>query len=149
MSSLAPLHQQFHSNLTRAQCKDGFWFEIGPAVDKWVKTIELPYVNYCSNLIEAKAFLDKKQANDKSFSDFLQRCIESPFSRKLDLWSFLDVPRSRLVKYPLLLKQVLKYSEDSDDIATITATLSELERIICLVDTGMARARCALSVSGM
>jgi len=149
MSSLAPLHQQFHTNLTRAQCKDGFWFEIGPAVEKWVKTVENPYVNYCSNLIQAKAFLDKKQSEDKSFSDFLQRCLESPFSRKLDLWSFLDVPRSRLVKYPLLLKQVLKYSEDPDDIKTLTQSVEKLEKIINLVDSGMAQARCTASISSM
>lgn len=42
--------------------------------------------------------------------DFLQRCLESPFSRKLDLWSFLDIPRSRLVKYPLLLREILKHT---------------------------------------
>ena len=40
--------------------------------------------------------------------DFLQRCLESPFSRKLNLWSYLDLPRSRLVKYPLLLKAIHK-----------------------------------------
>lgn len=149
MSALAPIHQQFHANLARAQCKDGFWFEIGPAVEKWIKTVEIPYVNYCSNLIQAKAFLDKKQSEDKSFSDFLQRCLESPFSRKLDLWSYLDVPRSRLVKYPLLLKQVLKYSEDPDDIKTITESIQKLEKIINLVDTGMAKAKCVTSISTM
>ena len=149
MSALLPLHQTFHSNLRKHQCKDGFWFEIGPAVDKWVRTIEAPYVNYCSNLIEAKAFLDKKQADDKSFSDFLQRCLESPFSRKLDLWSFLDVPRSRLVKYPLLLKQVLKYSEEQDDIKILTDCINKLEKIIELVDAGMAQAKCSKSISGM
>ena len=201
MSALTPVHQLFHSALKRAQCKDGFWFSIGPAVEKWIRIVEAPYVDYCSNLLAAKvtrwsllidiapnpgseeygniltknmlslhcrpklvrkrkvirasvipraipplnicpqAFLDKKQAEDKAFSDFLQRCIESPFSRKLDLWTFLDVPRSRLVKYPLLLKQVLKYSEDTDDIATINNSIAELERIIGLVDTGMAQAR--------
>jgi len=149
MSALAPIHQQFHVNLSRAQCKDGFWFEIGPAVEKWIKTVQTPYVNYCSNLIQAKAFLDKKTSEDKSFSDFLQRCLESPFSRKLDLWSYLDVPRSRLVKYPLLLKQVLKYSEDPDDIKTITESIHKLEKIINLVDTGMAQAKCASSISTM
>jgi hypothetical protein len=149
MAALAPVHQQFHAALKRAQCKDGFWFSIGPAIEKWIRTVETPYVNYCSNLLGVKAFLDKKQAEDKAFNDFLQRCIESPFSRKLDLWTFLDVPRSRLVKYPLLLKQVLKYSEDSDDISTINTTIVELDRIINLVDSGMAGARCALSVSGM
>ena len=149
MSALLPLHQAFHANLGRHQCKDGFWFEIGPAVEKWIRTIETAYVNYCSNLIEAKSFLDKKQAEDKSFSDFLQRCLESPFSRKLDLWSFLDVPRSRLVKYPLLLKQVLKYSEDADDIKIITECIARLEKIIEQVDAGMAEAKCKKSISTM
>ena len=37
MSALAPIHQQFHANMSRAQCKDGFWLEIGPAVEKWIK----------------------------------------------------------------------------------------------------------------
>jgi len=149
MSALLPLHQTFHANLKRHQCKDGFWFEIGPAVDKWVRTIEASYVNYCSNLIEAKSFLDKKQADDKSFSDFLQRCLESPFSRKLDLWSFLDVPRSRLVKYPLLLKQVLKYSEDEDDIKILHECIKKLEKVIEHVDAGMAQAKCSKSISTM
>ena len=52
MSALAPLHQQFYVNLSRAQCKDGFWFEIGPPVEKWIKTVQTPYVNYCSNHIQ-------------------------------------------------------------------------------------------------
>jgi len=149
LSGLQPVHSMFRQGLTRQQCKDGFWFEIGPAVSKWIKTVEGPYLSYCSNLIQAKAFLDKKQAEDKAFSDFLQRCLESPFSRKLDLWSFLDVPRSRLVKYPLLLRQVLKYSDDADDIKIITKSINELETILVKVDRGMAESRCAASVSNM
>ena len=47
----------------------------------------------------------------------------------LDLWFYLDVPRPRLVKYPLLLKQVLKYSEDPDDIKTITESIQKLEKV--------------------
>jgi len=149
MSSLLPLHQMFYDGLKRQQCKDGFWFEIGASVDKWVNSIEDAYVNYCSNLIETKSFLDKKQTEDKNFSDFLQRCIESPFSRKLELWSFLDVPRSRLVKYPLLFKQVLKYSGDQDDIRILTECISKLESIISTVDKSMAKAKCMKSISSM
>ena len=149
MSSLLPLHQMFYDHLKRQQCKDGFWFEIGASVDKWVNSIEDAYVNYCSNLIETKTFLDKKQTEDKSFSDFLRRCIESPFSRKLELWSFLDVPRSRLVKYPLLFKQVLKYSGDQDDIRILTECITKLEKIISRVDKSMAKAKCMRSISSM
>ena len=65
------------------------------------------------------------------FTDFLQRCIESPFSRKLDLWSYLDVPRSRLVKYPLLLRQVLKFSNATNEFAAdmnnLTSAIENLE----------------------
>lgn len=57
----------------------------------------------------AKALLDHKK-QDHRVQDFLQRCLESPFSRKLDLWNFLDIPRSRLVKYPLLLREILRHT---------------------------------------
>lgn len=76
-------------------------------------SLQLPrlnaYKDYCSNQLAAKALLDQKK-QDRRVQDFLQRCLESPFSRKLDLWSFLDIPRSRLVKYPLLLKEILRHT---------------------------------------
>lgn len=53
--------------------------------------------------------MDQKK-QDRRVQDFLQRCLQSPFSRKLDLWNFLDIPRSRLVKYPLLLREILKHT---------------------------------------
>lgn len=82
------------------------------------------YKGYCSNQLAAKALLDQKK-QDKRVQDFLQRCLESPFSRKLDLWSFLDIPRSRLVKYPLLLREILRHTPpDHSDVAS-------LERAVC------------------
>lgn len=76
-------------------------------------SVQLPclssYTPYCSNQVKAKALLDQKKL-DRRVQDFLQRCLQSPFSRKLDLWNFLDIPRSRLVKYPLLLREILKHT---------------------------------------
>lgn len=96
---------------------------------QWIETkcpfvcVQLPglnaYKNYCSNQLAAKALLDQKK-QDKRVQDFLQRCLESPFSRKLDLWSFLDIPRSRLVKYPLLLREILRHTPpDHPDVASL------------------------------
>lgn len=65
------------------------------------------YVTYCCNQVGAKALLDQKK-HEKRVEEFLRLCQESSFSRKLDLWNFLDLPRSRLVKYPLLLKEIQK-----------------------------------------
>ncbi len=39
------------------------------------------------------------------------------------------MPRSRLVKYPLLLKQVVKYSDDTDDIRLLQAAITSLEKV--------------------
>lgn len=89
---------------------------------------QLPRLNayraYCSNQLAAKALLDQKK-QDPRVQDFLQRCLESPFSRKLDLWSFLDIPRSRLVKYPLLLKEILRHTPpDHPDTASLEEAVS-------------------------
>lgn len=82
------------------------------------------YKDYCSNQLAAKALLDQKK-QDRRVQDFLQRCLESPFSRKLDLWSFLDIPRSRLVKYPLLLKEILKHTpSEHPDTASLEEAVS-------------------------
>ena len=51
LSALTPLHVALHQGLRKAQCKDGFWFEIGSVVASWVRTLDKPYVSYCSNLI--------------------------------------------------------------------------------------------------
>uniref|UniRef100_A0A8C4Q9I0 Neuroepithelial cell transforming 1 n=1 Tax=Eptatretus burgeri TaxID=7764 RepID=A0A8C4Q9I0_EPTBU len=94
------------------------------------------YSTYCSNQVAAKALLDRKK-QDPRVGDFLRRCLESPFSRKLELWSFLDVPRSRLVKYPLLLREILRHTpadhsdrlplEDAVDIVQgVAARVNEL-----------------------
>ena len=54
MSALAPSHKYLHMNLPKVQCKNGFWFVMGPVVEKCIKTGLTPYVIYCSNLIQAK-----------------------------------------------------------------------------------------------
>jgi len=46
------------------------------------------YESFCGNQVFGKAVLDEKK-NDPAVEDFLQRCQESPFSRKLDLWGLL------------------------------------------------------------
>ena len=85
------------------------------------------YKDYCSNQLAAKALLDQKK-QDRRVQDFLQRCLESPFSRKLDLWSFLDIPRSRLVKYPLLLKEILRHTPaEHPDAASLEEAVSQTQ----------------------
>ncbi|XP_008406561.1 rho guanine nucleotide exchange factor 3 isoform X1 [Poecilia reticulata] len=108
LDSLIPLHEDLLGRLRDARKPDGTTENVGHILTAWLPCLS-SYTPYCSNQVQAKALLDQKK-QDRRVQDFLQRCLQSPFSRKLDLWNFLDIPRSRLVKYPLLLREILKHT---------------------------------------
>ncbi|KAK2496260.1 hypothetical protein MC885_011922 [Smutsia gigantea] len=100
------------------------------------------YKGYCSNQLAAKALLDQKK-QDPRVQDFLQRCLESPFSRKLDLWSFLDNPRSRLVKYPLLLKEILRHTpEDHPDVQLLQEAILIIRGVLSDINLKKGESEC-------
>ena len=87
---IIPLHNTLACALSSLRDRgSGLSKPIGKVVGHWVNSLRGSYVEYCGNLIQTKAFIDYRRDTDKDFNDFLQRCIESPFSRKLDLWSYL------------------------------------------------------------
>ncbi|KAK2505212.1 hypothetical protein MC885_003910, partial [Smutsia gigantea] len=123
LDAYIPLHEDLLARIGAATKPRGTVEQIGPILVKWLPGLNA-YKGYCSNQLAAKALLDRKE-KDPRVQDFLQRCLESPFSRKLDLWSFLDNPRSRLVKYPLLLKEILKHTpEDHPDVPLLQEAVS-------------------------
>ncbi|XP_070216401.1 rho guanine nucleotide exchange factor 3 isoform X6 [Bos mutus] len=100
------------------------------------------YDSYCSNQVAAKALLDHKK-QDHRVQDFLQRCLESPFSRKLDLWNFLDIPRSRLVKYPLLLREILRHTpNDNPDQQHLEEAINIIQGIVAEINTKTGESEC-------
>ncbi|XP_076362660.1 rho guanine nucleotide exchange factor 3-like [Tachypleus tridentatus] len=142
MDNLLCLHQDLLDELKEQRKEDNAINSVGQVIKKWVPGLKA-YVPYCSNQFNAKALLEEKKTHDLRFEDFLQRCLESPFSRRLDLWSFLDVPRNRLVKYPLLLKAILKQTphghEDKDCLPEV---IKKVDSIIQLVDIKTGKANC-------
>ncbi|MGH0169749.1 UNVERIFIED_CONTAM: hypothetical protein FKN15_057415 [Acipenser sinensis] len=106
---------------------------------KEIKRQEFPcldsYITYCCNLVAAKALLDHKK-QERRVDEFLRLCQESSFSRKLDLWNFLDLPRSRLVKYPLLLKEILRHtSSEHPDLPHLEEAMELIQRIVGQVNS--------------
>ncbi|XP_044541328.1 rho guanine nucleotide exchange factor 3 isoform X1 [Gracilinanus agilis] len=126
LDSLIPLHEDLLSQLRGVRKTDGSTEHVGPILVGWLPCLS-SYDSYCSNQVAAKALLDHKK-QDHRVQDFLQRCLESPFSRKLDLWNFLDIPRSRLVKYPLLLREILRHTpNDNPDQQHLEEAVSLVE----------------------
>ncbi|KAG8542851.1 hypothetical protein GDO81_025982 [Engystomops pustulosus] len=123
LDTLPPLHQDLFDRLVKLRHEDGTVDQMGPTMLDWLPQLHT-YKTYCCNQVAAKALLDHKRRNP-AVHNFLQLCQESAFSRKLDVWSFLDLPRSRLVKYPLLLKEVLKHTvAEHPDHATLSQAVS-------------------------
>ncbi|XP_051917892.1 neuroepithelial cell-transforming gene 1 protein-like [Hippocampus zosterae] len=141
LDAYIPLHQDLLTKLTDGTSADGTVPQIGQIVIDWLPGLNA-YRNYCSNQLAAKALLDQKK-QDRRVQDFLQRCLESPFSRKLDLWSFLDIPRSRLVKYPLLLREIMRHTPaEHPDVAHLERAVAIIQEILSDINVRKGEREC-------
>ncbi|KAJ3100825.1 Myosin 10A, isoform D [Phlyctochytrium bullatum] len=88
------------------------------------------YTIYCGNQPEAMAFL-KAQSGNAELTLFLQYCKLRPDCRGFDLGAFLLKPVQRICKYPLLMKQILKYTpEDHKDYANLKEAFSLINSVV-------------------
>ncbi|XP_034434250.1 neuroepithelial cell-transforming gene 1 protein isoform X4 [Hippoglossus hippoglossus] len=141
LDAYIPLHEDLLSQLSKATGPDGTVGQIGQIVISWLPRLNA-YKDYCSNQLAAKALLDQKK-QDRRVQDFLQRCLESPFSRKLDLWSFLDIPRSRLVKYPLLLKEILRHTPpEHPDVGSLEEAITIIQGVLFDINMKKGESEC-------
>ncbi|XP_029318209.1 neuroepithelial cell-transforming gene 1 protein isoform X1 [Cottoperca gobio] len=141
LDAYIPLHEDLLAQLSKATGPDGTVGQIGQIVVNWLPRLNA-YKDYCSNQLAAKALLDQKK-QDRRVQDFLQRCLESPFSRKLDLWSFLDIPRSRLVKYPLLLKEILRHTPpEHQDAASLEEAITIMQGVLSDINMKKGESEC-------
>ncbi|CAL8325717.1 unnamed protein product [Merluccius merluccius] len=148
LDSLIPLHEDFLIRLEKLRGSEKTVGEVGPTLLNWFPCLDA-YITYCCNQVEAKALLDQKK-HEKGVERFLLLCQESPFSRKLDLWNFLDLPRSRLVKYPLLLKEIMKCTPpDHPDEDALPDALGLILSIVEEVNKKTGEAECQFYRRGL
>ncbi|NXW30384.1 ARHG3 factor, partial [Phaetusa simplex] len=141
LDSLIPLHEDLLRRLQAVRKPDGSIEHVGHILVGWLPCLN-SYDSYCSNQVAAKALLDHKK-QDHRVQDFLQRCLESPFSRKLDLWNFLDIPRSRLVKYPLLLREILRHTpNDHPDQQHLEEAINIIQGIVAEINIKTGESEC-------
>ncbi|KAF7249676.1 Rho guanine nucleotide exchange factor 3 [Varanus komodoensis] len=141
LDSLIPLHEDLLRRLKEIRKPDGSTDSVGHILVRWLPCLN-SYDSYCSNQVAAKALLDHKK-QDHRVQDFLQRCLESPFSRKLDLWNFLDIPRSRLVKYPLLLREILRHTpNDHPDQQHLEEAINIVQGIVAEINKKTGESEC-------
>uniref|UniRef100_A0A8C5AEU1 Rho guanine nucleotide exchange factor (GEF) 3 n=1 Tax=Gadus morhua TaxID=8049 RepID=A0A8C5AEU1_GADMO len=141
LNSLIPLHEDLLCQLRDARNPDGSTELVGPILTHWLPCLR-QYTGYCSKQLAAKSLLDRRK-QDPRVEDFLLRCLQSPFSRKLDLWNFLDIPRSRLVKYPLLLREIQKHTaNEHPDKPYLDQAVSMVQGLLSDINQRTGEAEC-------
>ncbi|KAF5398219.1 hypothetical protein PHET_08869 [Paragonimus heterotremus] len=75
-------------------------------IEKFSPMVEA-IIDYTAHLYEARECHEAICKHKPEFTDFLTRCNSTTFSKRLDLWHFLDCPRRRITRYPLLFGRLL------------------------------------------
>nr|XP_053636117.1 intersectin-1-like [Cherax quadricarinatus] len=71
-----------------------------------------PYLRFCSIQIRGATLLGEKCAAGGAWADLVKHCQEHPAVQGLTLTAFLLKPMQRITRYPLLIKQLLKYTPE-------------------------------------
>ncbi|XP_066579186.1 rho guanine nucleotide exchange factor 11 isoform X2 [Amia ocellicauda] len=68
---------------------------------------------FCSHQAQALELIKSKQRKDPRFQQLIQECEANPQCRRLQLKDLLVSEMQRLTKYPLLLGNIMKYTDGS------------------------------------
>lgn len=71
-----------------------------------------PYLRFCSLQIQGATLLGEKCSAGGPWVNLIKQCQEQPAVRGLTLTSFLLKPMQRITRYPLLIKELLKYTPE-------------------------------------
>ncbi|KAI1851166.1 hypothetical protein JX265_013284 [Neoarthrinium moseri] len=120
---------RFARSLTERQQKNPVVRNLGDIFLEFVPQFE-PFILYGSKQLEAKFEFENERSGNPFFSKFVDEIERRKESRKLELNGYLTKPTTRLARYPLLLENVLKYTEegnkDREDIPKVLTTIRDL-----------------------
>ncbi|CEP19094.1 hypothetical protein [Parasitella parasitica] len=125
---------QVNSNLSKAlltrQAKAKVVDQIGDIMLAHVAKFE-PFVRYGSHQIISKYAFETEKSTNPSFAEFVARTERLPQSRKLELNGYLTKPTTRLGRYNLLLREILKHTpKDHPDQETIPRVISIIAKFL-------------------
>ncbi|KAM0474271.1 hypothetical protein ACHAPX_007604 [Trichoderma viride] len=127
--SVHSVSSRFASSLTTRQQKDPIVQNIGDIFLEFAPQFE-PFIFYGSRQLEAKFEFENERSINPFFSKLVDEIERRKESRKLELNGYLTKPTTRLARYPLLLENVLKYSEDGsadkEDIPKVLTMIRDL-----------------------
>ncbi|KAK3365229.1 CNH domain-containing protein [Lasiosphaeria ovina] len=138
--SIHGVSSRFAKALTERQQKSPVVQNVGDIFLEFVPQFE-PFILYGSKQLEGKFEFENERAINKDFAKFVDDVERRRESRKLELNGYLTKPTTRLARYPLLLDNVLKYTEaDSPDKQDIPKVLTMIRDLLSRVNAESGKA---------
>ncbi|XP_013860731.1 rho guanine nucleotide exchange factor 12 isoform X2 [Austrofundulus limnaeus] len=92
---------------------------------------------FCSNQPFALEIIKTKQKKDSRFTSFIQEAESNRLCRRQQLKDIIPVEMLRLTKYPLLLDNIVKYTDDAEEKAKVKQAADCCRRILCHVNQAL------------
>ncbi|KAK0729861.1 CNH domain-containing protein [Lasiosphaeris hirsuta] len=138
--SIHAVSSRFAKSLTERQQKHPVVKNVGDIFLEFVPQFE-PFIYYGSKQLEGKFEFENERSINKEFAKFVDDVERRRESRKLELNGYLTKPTTRLARYPLLLENVLKFTEDDNpDKADIPKVLVMIRDLLSRVNTESGKA---------
>jgi len=138
--SIHAVSSRFAKSLTERQQMSPVVFHVGDIFLEFVPQFE-PFIHYGAKQLEGKFEFENERSINKEFAKFVDDVERRRESRKLELNGYLTKPTTRLARYPLLLENVLKYTEDDNpDKADIPKALKLIRDLLSRVNAESGKA---------
>ena len=125
--------------LTRRQQEHPVVRNVGDIFLNYVPKFD-PFIQYGAGQLFGKYEFEQERASNAAFSRFVDETERLKESRKLELNGYLTKPTTRLARYPLLLEQVLKNTDENNmDKRDIPLAIAQVKEILTKVNTESGR----------
>ncbi|KAJ2001854.1 RHO1 GDP-GTP exchange protein 2, partial [Coemansia thaxteri] len=127
--------------LEKRQKESFVCYQVGDVFLPFVQHLEA-YLEYCANQPYSMYFLEAEKRTNTKLVEFLEKTDRRPECRKLGVQHFLTRPPTRLARYPLVLKAVLKYTPvGHPDRETIPHVIGRIEAMLNRINTETGKAQ--------
>ncbi|KAG0201531.1 RHO1 GDP-GTP exchange protein 2 [Mortierella sp. GBA30] len=86
---------------------------IGDVILAHIAGFEQAYIRYIPRITLSEFSYKKEEARNPKFAQFLKDCTRHPEARRLGLRHFIGQPYQRIPRYPLLLSEVVKRTDEA------------------------------------
>ncbi|XP_061575327.1 rho guanine nucleotide exchange factor 12 isoform X2 [Cololabis saira] len=105
------------------------WFSVGEE-----ERIQQAVGTFCSNQPFALEIIKTRQKKDSRFTSFIQEAESNRLCRRLQLKDIIPVEMQRLTKYPLLLDNIVKYTDNSVEKEKVKQAAESCRKVLSHVN---------------